>query len=53
MDWAIRDSIPGRCRDFFLLPNIQTSSGDHPTCYSVGIGVLSLEVKWLSCEAEH
>ena len=38
---------------FFLLQNIQTSSGEHPACYSVGTRVLSLEVKWLRCEADH
>jgi hypothetical protein len=29
-------SIPGRDRDFSLLPRVQTSSGVHPASYLVG-----------------
>jgi hypothetical protein len=33
--------IPDRVRDFSLLHDIQTGSGDHSLSYSLGTGVLS------------
>jgi hypothetical protein len=32
------DEFPAGARDFFLLRNVQTSSGVHPIPYSMGTG---------------
>ena len=39
----LRSGVRGSAgeRDFYLLQNVQTSSGDHPASYSVGTGLLS------------
>jgi hypothetical protein len=40
-------------RDYFL-QSVATSAVTHPaSSCSVGAGALSLEVKWLECEADH
>jgi len=47
--------IPGRGHDgnFTLCHHVQTSSGAHPASYPMGTGILTLEVKWPGCEADH
>ena len=39
--FRVRVSILDRERDFSLLQHVQTGSGTHPACYSVGTGVLA------------
>jgi hypothetical protein len=37
----------------FFLDSIQTSSGAHPLSYTVGMGTVSLGVKWQGHETDH
>jgi hypothetical protein len=36
-----------------FLDSIQTSTGAHPTSYTVGMGTLSMGVKWQGYETDH
>ena len=38
---------------FFLLQNVQTSSGAHPATYLIGTGVRSQAVKWQEHKVNH
>jgi hypothetical protein len=40
VEWKTQACIPGKTRDFSLLKDVETSSGAHPTSYSMDIGVL-------------
>jgi len=48
------DPVPGRVKDLFLLQTIQIIIlGPTEDCIQLLVGILSLEVKWSGCEANH
>jgi hypothetical protein len=46
-------SLQQQPRDVLFSRIVQTGSGTHPVSCLVGTVVLSLEVKWAGCEADH
>jgi hypothetical protein len=52
-DRGSRVRFPARAGNFSLHHCVQNGSGAHPASYPWVSGALSLEIKWLGCEAHH